>query len=155
MTSPPSRSTAVTEVLVCTTCRPAGNPRDEPASGQTLWDAVVQAAAHTVPLPDNVRLRSFACLNSCSRACTVAFQAAGKHSYCFGDLRPDAATAAQVLACALQHARSTDGNLPRNERPERLRGGILLRLPALDASPAPPTASSADAGVPEARVRAA
>jgi predicted metal-binding protein len=119
-----------TEVLICTTCRPAGTSRDLPAAGQVLWDAV-NAATAARPLHPGILLRGFACLNSCSRACTVAFQAAGKHSYCFGDLDPGASTAAQVLACALQHAHSSDGNLPRHERPERLRGGILLRLPPL------------------------
>lgn len=139
----------VTEVLVCTTCRPAGNPRNETAAGQLLWQAVqsaVQSAGLATPGPEGLLLRGFACLNSCSRACTVAFQAAGKHSYCFGDLQPDATTAAQVLACALQHAGSSDGNLPRNERPERLRGGILLRLPPLGAPPEALNAPGADAG---------
>jgi predicted metal-binding protein len=140
---------AATEVLVCTTCRPAGNPRDEPAAGQQLWQ-FVQSAGQVGPVSEGVLLRSFACLNSCSRACTVAFQAAGKHSYCFGDLQPDAITAAQVLACALQHASSSDGNLPRNERPERLRGGILLRLPPLVASSAPLSASFVGAGLAQA-----
>jgi predicted metal-binding protein len=96
----------------------------------------VQAAGQAEALPPTVRLRGFACLNSCSRACTVALQAAGKHSYCFGDLHADEATAADVLSCALLHARSNDGNLPRSERPERLRASILMRLP-------PPVASGA------------
>lgn len=126
---------AITEVLVCTTCRPAGASRDGVAAGQLLWDAV-QAATTASPLPPGVHLRGFTCLNSCSRACAVAYQAAGKYSYCFGDLQPDADTAAQVLACAALHAASVDGNLPRSERPERLRGGILLRLPPLLAAPA-------------------
>lgn len=130
-----ARESVITEVLVCTTCRPAGASRDEIAAGQLLWDAV-QAAAYAAPLPPGVQLRGFACLNSCSRACTVAYQAAGKHSYCFGDLQPDADTAVQVLACASLHAASADGNLPRSERPERLRGGILMRLPPLLAAPA-------------------
>lgn len=138
---------AVSEVLVCTTCRPAGASRAAPAAGQQLWEAV-QAAASIAPPPPGVRLRGYACLNSCSRACTVAYQALGKHSYCFGDLQPDAETAAQVLACAALHAASADGNLPRAQRPERLRGGILLRLPPLlaghapDAAPAPGDAAN-------------
>lgn len=119
-----------TEILVCTTCRPAGVSRDMPAAGELLWSAL-QATTLAHPPPLDVRLRPFACLNSCSRACTVAFQAAGKHTYCFGDLRPDAATAAEVVVCALLHARSGDGNMPRSDRPERLRGGILMRLPPL------------------------
>jgi predicted metal-binding protein len=133
MSSTAAHAATITEVLVCTTCRPVGRSRDEPAAGQQLWDAV-QAAGQSEALPPTVRLRGFACLNSCSRACTVALQAAGKHSYCFGDLHADEATAADVLACALLHARSSDGNLPRSERPERLRAGILMRLPPLVAS---------------------
>lgn len=140
MTNAPQRVATVTEVLVCTTCRPAGQPRDETAAGQRLWQAVEVAYRGTAGA-EQLQLRGFACLNSCSRACTVAFQADGKHSYCFGDLQPDATTAAQVLACALQHARSGDGNLPRNERPERLRGGILLRLPPRLEPPATVTAT--------------
>ena len=43
----------------------------------------------------------------------------------------DEATAGQLLDCAALHARSPDGTLLRNERPERLRSGILARLPPL------------------------
>ncbi len=68
-------------------------------------------------------------MSGCARSCTVAFQALGKSTYYFGDLVADAETAVQVLACARLHADSADGALPRNERPERLRSGILVKLP--------------------------
>ena len=70
-------------------------------------------------------------MSSCSRACTVAFQAPGKQTYVFGDLQADTVTAEHVLACAVMHQRSADGLLPRKERPERLRQGILAKLPPL------------------------
>lgn len=120
----------ITEVIVCTTCRPAGASRDEPAAGAALFDAVLIAQ-----LQDDagafaqVRVRGEACLNSCSRACSVAFQAPGKHTYLFGDLVPDDETAQHVLMCAAQHAAANDGVLVRNERPARLRSGILAKLP--------------------------
>ena len=120
----------ITEVIVCTTCRPAGASRDEPAAGAALFDAVLIAQ-----LQDDagafaqVRVRGEACLNSCSRACSVAFQAPGKHTYLFGDLLPDDETAEHVLMCAAQHAAANDGVLVRNERPARLRSGILAKLP--------------------------
>ncbi|MCW5671090.1 MAG: DUF1636 domain-containing protein [Hydrogenophaga sp.] len=119
--------TPMTEVIVCTTCRPPGAPRDEPAAGALLFEAV-QAAQGRGAEP-RVRVRGMACLSSCSRACSVAFQAPGKHTYLFGDLLPDAETAEHVLACAGLHAAASDGNLLRNERPARLRSGILARLP--------------------------
>jgi predicted metal-binding protein len=119
-----------TEVIICTTCRPAHASREDPAAGAALLEEVQAAAlAQDDGQCAGVQVRGFACLSGCSRACTVAFQAPGKHSYLFGDLAADAQTAAQVLACAQLHARSADGTLPRNERPERLRNGILARLP--------------------------
>jgi predicted metal-binding protein len=72
-----------------------------------------------------------ACMSGCSRACTIALQAPGKYTYYIGDLLADEETAVQVLACAQLHARSVDGNLQRKDRPERLRSGILARLPPL------------------------
>jgi predicted metal-binding protein len=117
----------VTEVIVCTTCRPAGAARELPPAGLAMLEAVqaMQAQGPTTHL----RVRGIACLSGCSRSCTVALQAFGKHTYFFGDLAADAETAAQVLACARLHAFSADGSLPRNERPERLRNGILAKLP--------------------------
>ena len=134
--STPVPSSPVTEVIVCTTCRPPGASRELPAAGAALFDAV-QAAQQQGPADASVRVRGMACLSSCSRACSVAFQAPGKHTYLFGDLVPDAETAEHVLACAALHAAASDGNLLRNERPARLRSGILARLPpALEASDA-------------------
>lgn len=123
---------AVTELIICTTCRPAGASRDLPAAGEALLEAVQIA---TWGLDDaqqaRIRVRGMACLSGCTRACTVALQAPGKYTYFFGDLVADGVTATQVLACAQLHVYSTDGNLLRKERPERLRSGILARLPPL------------------------
>lgn len=128
--SSPLRPVQITELLVCTTCRPAGTPREGPAPGQWLWQEV-RALVQAQLLPAGVRVRGIACLSACGRACTVALQAPGKHTYCFGDLQPGPAVAGQVLACAALHQASPDGNLPRSERPEALQAGILLRLPFL------------------------
>lgn len=115
-----------TEVLVCVTCR---RPGDSPAAlraGQQLFDAI-SALAQEAP----VEVRPIECMSGCSRACTIAFQARGKQSYLFGELPPDAASAEQVLACALLHQASLTGVLPRNARPERLQNGMIARLPPL------------------------
>jgi predicted metal-binding protein len=62
----------------------------------------------------------------------VAFQAAGKHSYQFGDLAPSSALARQLLDCAALHHLAPDGSLARDARPPLLRNGILCRLPPLE-----------------------
>jgi predicted metal-binding protein len=121
--------TAYTELLVCTTCRQPGTPRDAPADGQHLFEAV-QALLAFEP-PPGVHLRGIACLAACSRSCSAALQAAGKHTYVFGDLPPDGTSAEQLLCVAQQHLRLADGVLPWGERPERLKRGVLTRLPPL------------------------
>lgn len=129
----PTASPPITEVIVCTTCRPPDASRDEPAAGALLFDAVQTAQLMDDAPNPRVRVRGMACLSSCSRACSVALQAPGKHTYLFGDLVPDDETAQHVLVCAGMHAAAADGNLLRNERPARLRSGILARLPAHQA----------------------
>ena len=100
---------------------------DQPADGASA------AAPH---------LRGIACLAACSRSCTVALQAPGKACYVFGGLAPDDDCLQAVLAVARQHAASTDGLLAWAERPQRLRQGLLVRLPPLAHTAAdgdPPT----------------
>ena len=128
--SPTTAVSQITEVIVCTTCRPAGASRDQAAAGAALLEAV-QIAQLQDEQGDfaNVRVRGMECLSSCSRACSVAFQAPGKNTYLFGDLVPCEETAQHVLLCAALHASASDGALLRNARPERLRSGILAKLP--------------------------
>jgi predicted metal-binding protein len=127
---PPVADALITELVVCTTCRPAGTSRDAPAAGAALFEAV-QDAQFDLPAETlrRVRVRGLACMSACGRACTVALQAPGKPSYLFGDLLPDAITARDALLCAALHAEAADGQLLRNQRPERLRNGILAKLP--------------------------
>lgn len=121
-----------TELIVCTTCRRPGQDRAQTPDGEILLAEVEAAHAFSDDV-DRLRVRGVACLSACSRSCTVVFQAAGKTSYVFGELAPDAETAQQVLACARLHADSADGALDRNARPERLRNGIVARIPAAQA----------------------
>lgn len=122
-----------THITVCTTCRASGTSREQRADGLTLFDAVQEAlwAAQTDDgAARHVQLRAQACMSGCNRACTLAVQSAGKWTYYWGDLVPDAQTAEQVVACALMHQRSTDGELEWKSRPERLKSGVLARIPA-------------------------
>lgn len=128
-----------TEIIVCTTCRPSGASRERPAEGLALFEAVQEAllvCELDAGQHKGLRVRGQACMSGCSRACTVTLQAQGKFTYYFGDLFPDAETAAQVIACAQLHQHSADGNLARNLRPERLRSGILARLPPVSTGSA-------------------
>lgn len=127
----PSAHMANTEILICTTCRPRLAATDAPPAGRTLLEAVskvIEGSARPGSRPAP-HLRGIACLSGCTRACTMALQAPGKHTYVFGDLQADAETAVEVLACAVLHQQSKDGSLPRGARPARLRKGILVKVP--------------------------
>lgn len=132
--TPENAALPTTELLVCTTCRPADAPREGQAAGQALFEHLEAALAFSdePSAASDPRLRGIACLGACSRSCSVALQAPGKTCYVFGGLAPDDDSVQAVLAVALQHASSTDGLLAWVERPERLRGGLIVRLPPFD-----------------------
>lgn len=136
---------SMTEITVCTTCRRSGTQREMPADGMVLFLAVqaaLDASAFDTDCEARIRLRGQACMSGCSRACTVSLQATGKHAYYFGDLMADDESAEQVLACARLHQATADGNLPRNDRPARLRPGIIARLPPVSIAEGPRAVTS-------------
>lgn len=129
-----------THIVVCTTCRLPGTTREQAADGLKLFDAVQEAlwtAESEAGAALNLQLRGQACMSGCNRACTLTVQAEGKCTYYWGDLPPDAETAAQVIACARQHELSADGALEWKTRPKRLQSGVLARLPAIPGTGAP------------------
>lgn len=121
----------MTELIICTTCRTIDTPREHRAAGDILLEAVQAAQAFgEQPKWAMVTVRAMACLGGCSRSCTAAFQAQGKHSYLFGDLAATDDVAQQLLDCAALHHLAPDGALPRTSRPSALVGGMLARLPS-------------------------
>jgi len=114
-------------LLICTRCRTAGADPEGPRAGAALLAATRSMAAADA----FVRVQGVACLSGCKRQCAAALMAPGKVGYVFGDLPEDASGAADLLAVARAHAQRPDGYLPRSCRPERLRAGILARLPPL------------------------
>ncbi len=107
-------------LIICTTCADG--------RGHALLEAVEnEALARDLPLA----IQGQACLAACRQSCTVALQGAGKHSYVFGQLAPDEACVDALLAVAGQHAEPGEGLLPWDRRPERLKTGLVARLPPL------------------------
>jgi predicted metal-binding protein len=119
--------TIPTVLLVCTRCRPPEADPTAPRAGVTLLAATRAEAAGDRAL----RVQGVACLSGCKRACAAALMAPGKVGYLFGDLPAGADGAADLVAVARRYAAAPDGYLPRVVRPERLRAGILARLPPL------------------------
>ncbi|WP_457390358.1 DUF1636 family protein [Roseateles sp. P5_E1] len=107
-------------LIICTTCADG--------QGQALLEAVEnEALARDWLLP----VRGQACMAACKQSCTAALQGPGKHSYLFGQLAPDAASVDALLSVAAQHSEPGDGLLAWDRRPDRLKGGLVARLPPL------------------------
>lgn len=107
-------------LVICTTCADG--------QGQALLEAVEnEALARDLPLA----IRGQACMAACKQSCTAALQGPGKHSYLFGQLQPDDACVDALLDVAAQHAEPGHGLLAWDRRPERLKAGLVARLPPL------------------------
>lgn len=115
---------------VCTRCRPADfSGPDTERPGYLLARAIRDRTRAGAALP-GLTLRGIRCMSQCKRPCVVAMSAPAKFTLLFGDL--DAGTdAAAILHLAGLYARSDEGLVPRPERPDCLRSGILGRVPPL------------------------
>ena len=117
-------STAAPVVYVCITCGYAGEADSELRPGVLLAAATERAAAGT-----EVEVRRLRCLANCTRGPSAALRANGSWTYVFGGL--DAACADALIAGARMLARASDGILPWRGRPERLKRGLIARVPPI------------------------
>lgn len=116
------------QLILCTTCRKTGT---DCRPGLQLLQSLEQAAdlGRAAGLPEEFGLSGTACLSGCSRPCTVAFVAAGKTAYLFGDIDPAENLESLVEFARLYQARE-DGMTRFAERPDVLRGKCLARIPS-------------------------
>jgi predicted metal-binding protein len=112
-------------IYICTTCRRAGEPDDEPRPGALLAAATERAAAGT-----EVVVRRLRCLANCSRGPSAAMRTDGSWTYLFGGL--DVTHADALVEGARLLAGAADGILPWRGRPDILKRGLLARVPPLD-----------------------
>jgi predicted metal-binding protein len=111
-------------IYVCITCRHAGEPDREPRPGVLLAEAVERAAAGT-----EVAVRRLRCFANCTRGPSAALRANGSWTYVFGGL-DDTCADALVIAARMM-ANAPDGILPWRGRPERLKRGLIARVPPI------------------------
>lgn len=111
-------------IYVCITCRQAGEPDREPRPGVLLADATERAAEGT-----EVEVRRMRCFANCSRGPSAALRANGSWTYVFGGL--DETCAEALIVAARMMANAPDGILPWRGRPERLKRGLIARVPPI------------------------
>ena len=116
-------------LYVCTSCRPAGFPKEpiENRPGFRLHREISQALARS-EMRDSVNLKAVQCLSLCSRSCGIAMTSRGAWTYLFGDQSP-ALSVGSILDCLSTYLKSSRGEMPRTIRPVGLRESILGRVP--------------------------
>ena len=123
-TSNGASTAAPPTVYVCITCRQPDAPECEPRLGLVLATAAERAAAGT-----EVEVRRLHCLANCSRGPSAAMRCSGSWTYVFGGL--DETCGDALVAGARLLARAADGILPWRGRPERLKRGLIARVPPI------------------------
>lgn len=116
-------------LYVCKSCAFSLTQRDYlcERGGKYLFDRVSDLAEDWL-LKSDFALEELVCLSACKRPCAIALTGTGKMSLMFGDLPPLNSADAILKLCEQYHA-STDGIIPRQERPEILQQVILARIP--------------------------
>jgi predicted metal-binding protein len=118
--APPAAPT----IYVCVTCRPVGDPDSPVRPGALLAAATKEAATGT-----EVDVRPMRCLGNCSRGSSAALRCNGSWTYVFGGL--DVTCAFALVEGVRLLAQAADGILPWRGRPERLKRGMIARVPPL------------------------
>ena len=118
-------------LYVCTSCRPAGFPKEpiENRPGFRLHREISQALAMS-EIRNSVNLEAVQCLSLCKRSCGIAMTSRGAWTYLFGDQSPDLSVNS-ILECLSIYLKSSRGEMPRSVRPAGLRKSILGRIPPL------------------------
>lgn len=122
--SQPETTVPKTTVYVCTVCRAKDDPEARP--GKALleaFDARLAAEDRAIVAAEPVE-----CLGVCSRPCTVAMAARGKWTYVLGDF-DTAADVDDLIESARRYTASENGLVPKKDRPEAMRKGVISRTP--------------------------
>ncbi|MEM8716677.1 MAG: DUF1636 domain-containing protein [Cyanobacteria bacterium P01_G01_bin.4] len=116
-------------LFVCTSCSFAAGQLEHQGQrgGYHLWQSLLQCQ-QLGQTPPNSRIQPVECLSACNRFCTIALASPEKTTLMFGDL-PALDSATAIVQLATQYAASSDGVIPRRERPALLQKGILARIP--------------------------
>jgi predicted metal-binding protein len=127
------RTTATVPVslFVCVTC---GRSEGVPDTAGARLHAAATAAVDAAGAGGWLDVRAVECLSVCKRPTTVALAAPGKWTYVYGDIDP-AEDLPDLIEAARRYAGAADGIVPWRERPARIRGRAVARIPPLPAAP--------------------
>lgn len=117
-------SESQTTLLVCVVCRGKNDAEARPG-------AALLGALEARLTPEDRRIiaaEPVECLGVCSRPCTLALAAPGKWTYVLGDFDSDA-DVDDLIESARRYTASETGLVPKKDRPDAFRKGIVSRTP--------------------------
>lgn len=121
-------------IFVCTSC--AGKWSNGEPIGESSGKKLLKRLQDSYPsweLNTKFVIQPVECMSVCNHACVVYFTSHGQNTYLFGDISSDLTPAEinDVFNCVGKYYTHPGGSLPRSERPETLKKGILARIPAV------------------------
>ncbi len=84
-------------------------------------------------LANEFEVTGVSCMGACNRPCAIAFAAQGKSTYLFGDLSYQESLpelSEEILKCASLYFQQSDGTMSWSDRPERLKKGLVGKIPS-------------------------
>jgi predicted metal-binding protein len=116
-------------LFVCKSCAYSSTQRDYlgQRGGYHLLDHLLRLQPQWT-LAAEYAITPVECLSACNSPCVVAYAVPHKTTLMFGDL-PPLQSAIAILQLAEQYYSSSDGLIPRQERPDILKKSILARIP--------------------------
>lgn len=112
------------QILVCQTCRHAGETRKP---GEQMLP-ILRDAIKTAGLGGIVDVTGSACMAGCKRPCTLAVRGTDNATWLFGDLED--ADIADTVTFAKLYVALKDGWCRSGDRPGKLAERTLARIPA-------------------------
>ncbi|MEM9524519.1 MAG: DUF1636 domain-containing protein [Pseudomonadota bacterium] len=117
-----------TWITVCDTCkRENWSERGMERTDGEAFAIRIEAAARG----RNMKVRRHSCLMACRNACNVAIQADGKFAYVLGGFDNSEENAAAIVDYARIYEESETGLVPRDQRPQAVKGHFVSRYPPL------------------------
>jgi predicted metal-binding protein len=124
-------------IFVCQSC--AGNWQDGRQVGNSGGYLLHQELENQLldhPVASECQIQAVKCLGACNRPCAIAFAAAGKSTYLFGDLNHNESLteiSQSILECAHLYRSKSDGVMKWSERPEQMKKGVVGIIPAVES----------------------
>jgi predicted metal-binding protein len=119
-------------LFVCTSCggNTASDRQGKPRDGAKLLEQL-QTLHQDWSLREDFEIQSVKCMGVCDKPCAIALVGSGKFTYLFGSMMSIAEPASDILICASQYYRHSQGNLAYRKRPDRLQDTVIAKIPNL------------------------